>query len=151
MVALGLVEISGLTFINSGKAGARIDGSYALNFASPHLPPLLLAVGCDSPEAAIDPNDVEVHAFLVELAGALATLRDDEIDQAAGADMTFSAAQALDNVVDFGEWSQDRWKSNPSWQAAERFKAFLPMEASLSPGEKLYLYATLLGRAIHAA
>lgn len=151
MVALGLVQISQLRFIERGTMGARIDGLYALNFASKQLPALLRALGCDGPAAAIDPTDADVHAFLVELAGALATLPDDQIDVAAGVDVTYGAATNLHNVVDFADWAEDKWQANASWRAAERFHTFMPKDALLSPGEKIYLYATYLGRAIHAA
>jgi hypothetical protein len=151
MVALGLVQISDLQFIDRGEAGARIDGFYALNFDSRELPALLRALGSEGVDAAIDPDDANVHAFLVELAGALATLPDDQIDVAAGVDVTYGAAKNLNNVIDFADWTEDRWQANASWRAAERFHAFLPKEASLSAGEKLYLYAAYLGRSIHAA
>jgi hypothetical protein len=95
LVVLGLVDISKLKFITRGEAGARVDGFYTLNFASPHLGPLLAALGCDGPEKAIDPADAGLHDFLVELATALATLHDDEIDVAASVDVTFAAPQKL--------------------------------------------------------
>ena len=151
MVALGLLQINDLRYVERGNDGARIDGYYSLNFASAQLPPLLGALGAERPSQAIDPSDVNVHAFLVELAGALATLPDDQIDIAAGVDVTFGVAENLNNVIDFAEWVEDRWQANSSWRAAERFREFLPESTNLSPGEKLYLYANYLGRAIHAA
>jgi hypothetical protein len=151
MVALGLVQISDLRFVDRGEAGARIDGFYALNFGSQELPALLRALGSEGASAAIDPDDANVHAFLVELAGALATLPDDQLDVAAGVDVTYGAAGTLNNVIDFADWTEDTWQANASWRAAERFHAFLPKDASLSAGEKLYLYAAYLGRSIHAA
>ena len=151
MVALGLLQINDLLYVERGNDGARIDGYYSLNFASTQLPPLLRALGAEKPSQAIDPSDVNVHAFLVELAGALATLPDDQIDVAAGVDVTFGVAENLNNVIDFAEWVEDRWQANSSWRAAERFREFLPESTNLSPGEKLYLYANYLGRAIHAA
>lgn len=151
MVALGLLLISDLRYVERGDAGARIDGYYSLNFSSTQLPSLLRALGAEEPNQAIDPSDVNVHAFLVELAGALATLPDDQIDVAAGVDATFGVAENLNNVIDFAEWVEDKWQANSSWRAAERFREFLPENTNLSPGEKLYLYANYLGRAIHAA
>ena len=151
MVVLGLLEISDLRYVERGNNGARIDGCYSLNFASAQLPLLLEALGAKGLSQAIYPPDVNVHSFLVELAGALATLPDDQIDVAAGADVTFSADENLNNVIDFAAWAEDKWQANSSWRAAERFREFLPENAKLSPGEKLYLYATYLGRAIHAA
>ena len=151
MVALGLVEIGDLRYVDRGKAGARIDGFYTLNFTSPHLSPLLSALGVEGPSLAIDPADTDIHAFLVELAGALATLPDDQIDVAASVDVTYGAAINLNDVIDFADWVEDKWHANASWRAAERFRTFMPNDASLTAGEKLYLYAAYLGRAIHAA
>ena len=151
MVAFGLLLISDLRYVERGDTGARIDGYYSLNFSSMQLPSLLRALGAEEPSQAIDPSDVNVHAFLVELAGALATLPDDQIDVAAGVDATFGVDESLNNVIDFAEWVEDKWQANSSWRAAERFRQFLPENTKLSPGEKLYLYANYLGRAIHAA
>ena len=151
MVALGLLQINDLRYVDRGDNGARIDGYYSLNFSSVQLLSILGALGAEEPAQAIDPADVNVHAFLVELAGALATLPDDQIDIAAGVDATFGVAENLNNVIDFAEWVEDKWQANSSWRAAERFREFLPENTNLSPGEKLYLYASYLGRAIHAA
>ena len=148
LVILDLIQVSDLRYVPT-KDGARISGSYALNFASEHLDTILSALGGRVPKAAIDTNDCNLHEFLVELAGALATLPDDEIESAAGVDVTYRAEAGLHNVVDFAEWA-DRVTGNPSWRAAERFRAFLPEEAHMLPGEKLYLYAAYLGRAMNA-
>lgn len=151
LVVLGLVEVSDLAYVGRGENGARLEGKYALNFASPFLSPLLAGLGAGAEDEAIDPDDRRVHGFMVELAGALATLPNDEIDIAASVDVTYCSVSALNNIVDFAEWAEDTWDANPSWQASERFEAFLPDDAGLSPGEKLYLYATYLGRVAHAA
>ena len=149
LVVLDLIQVSDLRYVPTDDGGARIAGAYALNFASEHLEKILGALGAGVPEAAIDPDDRNLHDFLVELAGALATLPDDQIESAAGVDVTYRAETGLHNVVDFAEWT-DRRAANPSWRAAERFRAFLPKEAQMLPGEKLYLYAAYLGRAMHA-
>lgn len=151
MVALGLLQINDLRYVERGDNRARIEGYYSLNFSSVQLPLLLEALGAEGPSQAIDPSDANVHAFLVELAGALATLPDDQIDVAAGVDATFGVAENLNNVIDFAEWVEDKWQANSSWRAAERFREFLPENTTLSPGEKIYLYANYLGQAIHAA
>ena len=150
LVILGLVQVSDLHYVPTGDGGARVTGSYGLNFASEHLERIFGALGARAPEAAIDPDDRNLHAFLVELAGALATLPDDQIESAAGVDVTYRATTGLHNVVDFAEWAEDRRTANPSWRAAERFRAFLPNDSRMMPGEKLYLYAAYLGRAMHA-
>jgi hypothetical protein len=151
LVVLGLVEVKDLEYVGRGENGARLEGKYALNFESLFLAPLLAALGAGDEAEAVDPEDRRVHLFMVELAGALATLPNDEIDVAASADVTYRSVPALNNIVDFAEWAEDTWQANPSWQASERFEAFLPDDAGLSPGEKLYLYATYLGRVAHAA
>ena len=151
LVVVGLVEVSDLFFMSGSEGGARIFGSYALNFSSPHLQILLLKLGTHKSEDALDADDRNLHGFLVELARALATLPDDEIDVAASHDVTYRTSGYLHSVVDFGEWAKDPRAANPSWRVADRFRAFLPESSHLSPGEKLFLYATYLGRVIHAA
>ena len=149
LVVLGLVQVKDLTYEQRTKGGARISGSYGLNFASEHLESVFRALGARSEEEAIDPEDRNLHAYLVELAGALATLPDDEIESATNVDATYQARAELHNVVDFAEWVDDKWAANPSWQAAERFQGFLPTDSKILSGEKLYLYAAYLGRAAH--
>ncbi len=148
LVVLGLVQVSSLRYELTGDGGARVAGSYGLNFASNHLEAIFGALGARAPDAAIDPGDRNLHAFLVELAGALATLPDDQIESAAGVDVTYRTTTGLHNVVDFAEWADQR-TANPSWRAAERFRAFLPEESQMRAGEKLYLYAAYLGWAMH--
>ena len=150
LVVLGLVQASDLTYEATADGGARIVGCYGLNFVAPHLEPILSALGARSAEAAVDPGDLNLHAYLLELAGALATLPDDQIESATGVDVTYRAQAQPHNVVDFAEWVDDEWEANPSWRTAERFQAFFPSESNLLSGEKLYLYAAYLGRAMHA-
>lgn len=149
LVVLGLVQVSGLEYVSREEGGARVSGSYGLNFESEHLESLLAALGARAPELAIDPNDHKFHKFLVELAGALATLPDNQIESAASVDATYKLGAKPHNVVDFAEWAEDKREANPSWGAAERFSAFLPEESMILPGEKLYLYAAYLGQVMH--
>ncbi len=150
LVVLGLVQVSNLQYGSTADGGARITGSYGLNFSSAHLEGILSALGARARRDCIDPEDRKLHGFLVELAGALATLPDDEIESAAGVDVTYRMAAGFHNVVDFAEWAEDRRAANPSWVAADRFHSFLPEHSRMMPGEKLYLYAAYLGRAMHA-
>jgi len=149
LVVLGLVQVSDLAYEARAGGGARITGSYGLNFDSEHLEAIFMGLGARSPADALDPADYNFHSYLVELAGALASLPDDEVGSAARADVTYRVQAELHDVVDFAEWVDDEWTANPSWQAAERFQAFLPTGSRMQSGEKLYLYATYLGRAIH--
>ena len=148
LVVLGLIEARDLHYEVRADAGARIAGSYGLNFASEHLETIVGALGARSLEEPIDPADRKFHTYLVELAGALATLPNDQIESATEIDVTYRVQAELHNVVDFAEWVDDRWSANPSWQVAERFEAFLPERSTMLSGEKLYLYAAYLGRAM---
>ena len=149
LVVLGLVQVNDLHYELRESDGARIVGSYGLNFSSNKLENILGALGARSTDEAMTEEDKKLHRFLVDLAGALATLPDDEIDTATGLDVTYQNQAELYNVIDFAEWVEDDWTANPSWRVAERFEAFLPDDASLRSGEKLYLYAAYLGKAMH--
>ena len=149
LVILDLVQVSNLHYEARANKGARISGSYGLNFDSNHLESIVSALGTRSQEEAIDPVDFALHKYLVQLAGALATIPDDQIESATQVDVTYRTQAEIHNVVDFAEWVDSRWEANPSWRAAERFKAFLPEGSMMLPGEKLYLYASFLGRAMH--
>ena len=102
--------MSNLRYVDRSGDGSRIAADYALNFSSRHLEAILDALGAGDPMAAIDPSARKLHAFLVELAGALATLPDDQIDVAAGVDVTYRVEASLHNVVDFAEWAEDQWE-----------------------------------------
>lgn len=147
LVAAGLLEVSNIRYVPRPREGARIEGSYGLRFGSPHLEDLLGRLGARGPEVALDASDVRVHAFLVELAGALARLPSDELDRAATSDVTYSDRRVDNNNLIYIAPSA---KPNRSVETTERFSAFMPEGANLSPGEKLYLYATYLGRRVHA-
>ena len=149
LVVLGLVEVVDLRYEERADEGARISGSYALHFESSQLASIMAGLGARGAEEAVDPLDSKLHGYLVELAGALSTLPDNEIDSATEVDVTYRVRAELHNVVDFAEWVEDSWTSNPSWRAAERFESFLPAGSTMRSGEKLYLYAAYLGRAMH--
>ena len=149
LVVLDLVQVTALSYETTTGAGACVVGRYGLNFASRHLGAILDALGAGAPDAALDPADLDIHSYLFELASALSTLPDDQIESATSFDVTYGPSAHNHNVVDFAEWAQDRWAANPTWQTAERFKDFLPAESKLLSGEKLYLYAAYLGRAMN--
>jgi len=151
LVVAGLLEISEISYLARPDEGARIDGLYALNFQSPFLQQILAALGARESELALDPRDCEVQAFLVDLAGALATVPDDEIGAAATLDATYADERFTpSSVIDFGEWSTDIHVDNLSLRTVDQFNKFLPQSANLPSGEKLYLYASFLGRRIRA-
>jgi hypothetical protein len=146
LVVMGLVEVLDLRYVSRGLNGARIEGRYALSFQSPHLPSLLAAIGAEASETAYDPDDVRAHEFLVELAGALATLPNDEIDKATSVDATYLSEGPGENVIIFGDWAKFPRLANTTWRTTDRFEHFMPKGATLTQGEKLYLYASYLSR-----
>ena len=151
LVVMGIIKVAEISYIPRPEEGARIDGLYSLNLDSPKLSGILSALGARELPDALDPLDCEVHAFLVDLAGALASVPDDEIDTAATMDATYSDERFhISNVIDFGKWSTDIHVDNISLRTVDRFRKFLPQGAMLTSGEKLYLYASFLGRRIHA-
>lgn len=150
LVAMGLIEITELRYDERPRKGARIMGKYSLRFASPNLGPLLMAIGAQPDPAAVDPRDHRFHSFLVELASALARLPDDEIGKAATADVTYSDSRvAANNLLEFDDFG-DYGAKNLSVATAKQFNAFVPDGVKLSPGEQVYLYASYLGKRIHA-
>jgi hypothetical protein len=150
LVVLGLVEVSNLRYLRRPNGGARIACDYSLRLDSKQLPDILFALGARAPFHPLDPKDQEVHAFLVDLAGALALLPGEQIEKAATLDATYADSRIGDaNLVDFASWTNDPGSANLSVLTAERFSAFLPEESRLSPGERIYLYASYLGRKIN--
>jgi hypothetical protein len=148
LVVLGLVTVSHLRYVSRTKSGPLIDGEYAINFESTHLEPILSAIGAGDPLNALDTRDSEIRTFLVELACAIATVPDEQIDSAASVDATYADDRIdFSNVVDFGNWSTE----NLSVAVTDRFPRFLPGKAQLSAGERLYLYASFLGRRMNGA
>ena len=152
LVILGMVNVRNLQYVQRGKSGARIDGKYELRFESSALEKVLEALGARKEIDPLDPRDREQHAYLVELAGAMATLPDDEIDVAAMQDATYASSDtSFSNIIDFGEWTRNIRQSNKSFAVARRFNKFIPKESNLSPGERIYLYASYLGHRIRYA
>ena len=147
LVVLGLVEVTNLHYTSREDGGARISGSYSLRINSEPLSTIFAGLGISEGSVPLDPDDRHVHAFLVELASALGTLQDNEVDVIASIDPTYSDKRiAPSNIVDFAAWSRDDPRANPSYLAVNRFSTFLPANANLSAGERLYLYARFLRR-----
>lgn len=151
LVVHGLIKISGLQYMPQPDGGCRVDAYYSLNFELEGLEDILRALGARDREAALDWRDCEFHNFLLDLAGALATVPDKNMDEAAAVDATYADERFdVSNVVDFASWSTDPATDNLSYRTAEKFQDFLPEDAKLSGGEKLYLYASFLGRRLNA-
>ncbi len=80
-----------------------------------------------------------MHRFMVELAGALATLPNDEIDIAASVDVTYRSVNALNNIVDFAEWAEDTWQANQAGGPLSGSRRFCLMMPALARREALPL------------
>jgi hypothetical protein len=151
LVVLGMAVASGVRYTLQPNNGARIDAFYSLNLGSPKLIPILDFLGAGQIDKSLDERDFRVHSFLRELAGALATVSDAEIEIAASVDATYADKRVgFSNIIDFGDWSTDIDTDNLSLRTVEHFYDFLPDHATLTGGEKLYLYASFLKGRIHA-
>lgn len=150
LVIMGLVDARDLRYVPRGVEGARIDGNYCLNFDSDSIWPILEGLGAVHGVDALVAEDKVEHAYLVELACALTSMPDDQLDIAAQADVTYSDRLNVDeNVIDIsGYRDRQNYGTNKSVEVTSRFEEFVPEATGLSPGEKIYLYATLLGRRI---
>lgn len=140
MVAMGLVEPSQLEYTPSddGKP-ARFAACYALRTDSAHLPALM--------EALRDDDDlVREQDYLNSLAGALASIPDDDIAQAARRDLAYEGG-AMD-TEEFFELDPASASSLTS-RAVASFDQLFP-EAHLTPARRLYMYAAYLGKRVHA-
>src|SRR5438552_17717143 len=74
LAVMGIVVISRLKYFAQRRATIIVDADYAVNFESPQLDPILAALGSYDAPRAFDPHDFQIQLFLVDLAGAIATL-----------------------------------------------------------------------------
>ena len=150
LVVLGLINVLDLSYRMTGRDGARIDGRYELRFESDHLSDILDKLGATPTADPLDPRDIVRNRYLLELAAAMAALPDDEIDKAAQFDATYAdPALSYSNIIQLDRGVESR-SANKSIDITQRFEDFLPEDSTLSPGEKVYLYASYLGKKIHA-
>lgn len=138
LVGLGVAKVEGLRHIQDLNGSWRLEGSFSLNhnLADPIFSYL------DS-----FPEERAASAFINELALALSTMSDADMDQAMQEDATYSDPLVGDgNVIDFNEWTKGR---NFSANAANHFAEILPSGGTTTPGEKIHLYMRHLQRRIH--
>lgn len=84
------------------------------------------------------PQELELQAFLLEIAYAVSALKATEFDLLPGADPTYSdSSVGYENVVDFDSWR----KVNYSTNVARHFASVLE---NATRGELLHLYARQL-------
>lgn len=139
LVAMGLVEPSELDYKPATQESpAKFTACYALRPASSHLAPLLEAL-------RNDPELTKEQDYLNSLAGALASLPDDDIAQAARLDLVYEGAGS--DGEDYFELDPASANSLTS-RAVASFDQIFP-EAHLTPSRRLYMYANYLGRRVH--
>lgn len=139
LIGLGLVEVTELRPVVE-IANAYLDASYSLRrqVAEP-----ILQIVYD------DPDFVALRDFFRELAGALGTVPESDLDTTTQADVTWETAHA-GTVIDYAEWRA----RNYSKLSAERIEElaqerFGQKGLELSPGAKVNLYVQYLRRAAH--
>jgi hypothetical protein len=139
IVGMGLAKISRLSHELDHDQRWRLEGAYELNvsMAGPILT-LLSQI----------PEEAQILGFFQELAYAISTLSDDEIDMAMTEDATY-ADPIVDtgSVVDFGEWQH----RNASVNASRQFGNHFHKGVHVTPGEKLHLYVRHLRERMQSA
>lgn len=139
LVAMGLVEVSDLTYRRLPDQSLSFYARYALNFGSAHCETLRTAL-------ASDPDALLTQSFLDELAQALASLRDEDISAAATEDATYDDPRVVSgDVIYFSDPRRLR-----TTLATDAMRDIFP-EVGLSPSQRLYMYAHYLGQKVHAA
>ena len=137
LVGLGVVVISNLGHVVDEQKRWRLQGSYHLHrlFADRILHRI-----------AHFEEERKFSGFLEELAFALSSLSDDDLDKATTEDATYSDPIVdFGNVVDFAEWE----RKNSTAAAAAQFERFLPRGVRPDGSEKLHLYLRHLQKRIH--
>lgn len=138
LVGQGVAVISGVCHVQDESGRWRLEGAYRLNrvFANP----IVEAVNGFLEEARL-------LSFIGELAFALSSLSDEELDGAVGEDATYSDPMiTVDNVIDID--FAERRSRNYSANVAERFQQLVP-GGNATPGEKIHLYVRHLHRRIN--
>ncbi|TPM45634.1 hypothetical protein FJ951_17545 [Mesorhizobium sp. B2-2-3] len=139
LVAMGLVEVTNLSYRRLPDQSLAFYARYALNFHSAHCNGLRTAL-------ATDPDALLTQSYLDELAQALASLRDEDISGAATEDATYHDPKVeRGDVIYFNDP-----RSLRTTLATEAFREVFP-EVELSPSQRLYMYAHYLGQKVHAA
>lgn len=137
LVGSGVAIISSLGHVLDEQKRWRLEGSYHLHrvFADR----ILNRIGDFEEER-------KFLGFLEELALALSSLSDEDLDKATSEDATYSDPIVdFGNVVDFAEWQ----RKNSTAAAAAQFERFLPRGVRADNGEKLHMYLRHLQTRIH--
>lgn len=140
LVAMGLFEVSDLSYQKAPDGSMIFQAKYALRFGSSHGRAIRATLEADA-------DAKPTQAYFDELARALASLRDEDIAAAAAEDASYDDASiATGDVIDFGSAAR-RVRTH---EATSSLDALFP-NIHLTPARRLYMYAHYLGRKVHAA
>ena len=134
LVGMGVAEVESLAYREIDDGRFRLDGRYRLNRKIAE--PILAYVGSLADEGSM-------AKYIRELVLALSSLSDEEIDEAATEDATYSdSTVGMDNVIDFGEWLT----RNDSTAAAIWAGKLIESGVAVGPSENVHLYVRHLRR-----
>lgn len=128
LVGRGMVSVERITHVPVGNDRARIDAHYSINRELAgdvlELLPTL-------------PEEKEPTIFMRELALAIASMSDEDIDRAFEQDATYSNRKIGNkNVIEFKEMEYLNYSAN----AATAIANLVPTKAEVGSGEKVHLY-----------
>ena len=125
LIGKGVVLITKIRHFCDIDEQWRIDGFCSLNHA---------LIGQVLSTIETFPTEFELQSFLVEIAYAMSSLRDSEMECITSEDPTYSNASiGFESVLDFAEWRMQ----NYSAAAAQHFATLIDRA---TPGELLHLY-----------
>lgn len=137
LIGLGLVEVTELKACPQGP-GASIDAAFSLRRVS--AAPILLSVHENG-------DFSELRDYMREVAGALGSIEDDDLDSATRADVTWESGHN-GSVIDYAEWRAKNFSDASAEKIAELARdRFGPQGIRLSAGAKVHLYVQYLRRA----
>lgn len=135
LVGQGLIDVSGLKKVVEGER-VFLDASFTLNRG--RAAPIL---------QQLDDEFLSLKDFFRELAGALATVPDSDLDSATQADVTWETGNQ-GTVIDYGEWRAKNYSQMSADRIGELATEKWGLIANeLSPGAKVNLYVQYLKRA----
>ena len=139
LVGQGLVNVLELTPVVEAST-AYLDASFCLNREM--AKPILAA-------ALEDGSLLNLREFFRELAGALASVPDADLDAATRSDVTWESGQQ-GALIDYGEWKSRNYSELSAHRLEELTREELGSERiGLSPGAKVSLYVQYMRRVAH--
>jgi hypothetical protein len=138
LVGIGMVEVSEVSHVQDKDDNWSLEGSFRLNhkMSSSFL------------RHINEYRDEKVrYDFLVEIAYALTSLSDNDIDIATTQDASYSdPVIGIGNVLDFGEWNTKNYSAN----AAYKLKEIMAEQGPATPGEAIHMYINHIDNRLNA-